>query len=189
MPIHALTDRSNGCQAIRTNIARPRRGAAAIIAMGCLVVAAIVMLVLIKGLAAQRLRIEGERDANQAALLADSGIEMAKTKLDADPDYRGETWTVLAEQLQSDYSGEVVINIDDSGMIQVVAIYPYHEQNTPPAVTGVRCERSVKIDMPATESTEDADAHQAEAAAEPTESEETSGADESPEATDSVDAP
>lgn len=64
----------------------------------------------------------------QAVVLAESAIERAAFALQHQTDYEGESWSVLPEQLDAKYAGQVAIEIDRDATpdirVSVHATYP-----------------------------------------------------------------
>lgn len=48
---------------------------------------------------------------NQAAAIAESALDLARTRLAADPDYSGETWQIAADQIPLDEPAQVTIAV------------------------------------------------------------------------------
>lgn len=68
--------------------------------------------------------------ARQCRLLATAGLERADSRIAADAEYQGETWTVPADQLNFPHDAEVVIRIEQDGeqtTLVATAQYPAGE--------------------------------------------------------------
>jgi type II secretory pathway component PulK len=104
----------------------PRRGAAMVYVLVLLLLISLVGVTLVRGaVALHRQRLNDERHA-QTIRLAEAGWNRAVRKLNADPSYAGETWSIPAEQLSLGHAAEVVIDVTegDAGKLRVTAIYP-----------------------------------------------------------------
>jgi type II secretory pathway component PulK len=76
-----------------------------------LAVAAAISVSVLRLAALQRRSLEIHQWQAQAEWLAESGLERAAARLAADPAYRGETWTIPAEALETD-GGVVAIRVE-----------------------------------------------------------------------------
>ncbi len=82
--------------------------------------------------ALQRQALRSQWQQAQAAWLAESAIERAAARLAAQPDYRGETWNVSADELGGPDAGVAVIRVESTAerpgrrTISVEADYPDH---------------------------------------------------------------
>jgi Tfp pilus assembly protein PilV len=70
-----------------------------VIVLIALIVIAIICAALLKVSVARRSNIKAEERRVQAALLAESGIDRAVSRLSASRDYTGETWEISSEDL------------------------------------------------------------------------------------------
>ncbi|MFG0334801.1 MAG: hypothetical protein ACF8TS_15710 [Maioricimonas sp. JB049] len=109
----------------------PRRGAALIVAVICLLFAGALSLSVVRLVVTQQRQLEREEWATQAALLAEGGIARAIEQLNLSRTYEGETW-------QPDVPGEnahparvelTVEHLDDEPLgprirVEAVADYP-----------------------------------------------------------------
>lgn len=71
-----------------------RRGAVLVALLICLLIVLLVSATVVRGLIVQHRSARTEIQQVQAAWLADSAIDRAAAKLDANRDYEGETWEV-----------------------------------------------------------------------------------------------
>jgi hypothetical protein len=70
----------------------------------------------------------------QAQWLAEAALERAAARLKASPDYKGETWTIAAEELDGRHAGVVRIEVKPAGdddaaaprKVRVEADFPDH---------------------------------------------------------------
>lgn len=113
----------------------PRRAAAVVVAIVCLVVASVIFLTLVRTMIAQRDSVEAAAWRIQAAWLAESGLERAAAQLAADAAYRGETWTIPAEELDSHNAAVVRIEVQpvsespNARQVRVQADFPNHPEH------------------------------------------------------------
>jgi hypothetical protein len=109
-----------------------RRGAVLLVAMVCFGVAAVAFTSLVRLAAAEQGALEAETWRLQAAWLAESGLERAAARLDADPGYQGETWRIPAESLGARDAAVVKIEVEalperpQQRLARVRAVYPDH---------------------------------------------------------------
>ncbi len=89
-----------------------RRGGVMIIVLACLAVAGIMMVTLVRFAAVQRTQIQSAAWEEQARWLAISAEERAAARLAANPEYRGETWSVAAEALSGRDGASVKIEVE-----------------------------------------------------------------------------
>ena len=112
------------------NYRTPKKGAALVMILIVLAVATAIFLASLKLLVVQRQSIELESQRIQAGWLAQSGVDRAAARLAAEPQYRGETWDISAEDLGGRDGGTVAIRIEnvsgkpDRRRLHVVADYP-----------------------------------------------------------------
>jgi hypothetical protein len=89
-----------------------RKGIALVAVIGVLILLIAVLAVLVKlGLSERRQVVDEERRA-AAGWLAESGLELAKTRLDLDAGYQGETWRLSAEERGGKDPGVVQIVVE-----------------------------------------------------------------------------
>jgi hypothetical protein len=96
----------------------------------CLVVITMIGAGLLRLVGSQRATIRGEESGLQSEWLAESGVEHAVARLDGDPAYQGETWSIPAEALGGPAPGVVSIKVGpidddpDRRLVTVQADYP-----------------------------------------------------------------
>jgi hypothetical protein len=93
-----------------------RPGAILVVALVCLLVVMSIVAGMIKGAIRERRQLHQYRDLRQTDLLVEAGADRAAARLAEDPEYRGETWRVPAEEI-GHAAGEVTIEVsrDESG--------------------------------------------------------------------------
>lgn len=132
---------------MRKNSARRRNGLVLAIALVAIAIASVVLLAIVKTAVAERRAMDVRQWQAQALWLADSGLERAAARLAADPDYRGETWHVPADELDGKAAAVVRIEIEPDGAIEsrrqirVQADYPDTSLNR------ARCSRQIAVDL------------------------------------------
>jgi hypothetical protein len=77
----------------------PRRGMTVVAVLICLIVITVISVALLKVALSQRKLVRGLEHRLQAEWLAESGAERAVARLDADPGYKGEVWSITAADL------------------------------------------------------------------------------------------
>jgi Tfp pilus assembly protein PilX len=111
-----------------------RRGVALIVVLAGMAVAAVMFLAATKLILVQRRTVELNSRQIQAGWLAESGVQRAAARLAADASYRGETWTISAEELDGRDDGAVTIRVEpvpgkpDRRAVHVQADYPSDAQ-------------------------------------------------------------
>ena len=111
---------------------------------GTVLVAALVALAIVMSLLATMLlaavqarrQLWVERDARQCDLLLRAGVQRARFRLAADPEYAGETWLLAADAFDDGRHGQVTIRAakganDDAqelGHLEIIAEYPLGEE-------------------------------------------------------------
>ena len=111
-----------------------RRGVVLLVGIVCLAVASVVFLSLLRLSIAERRRVDTEAWQLQAAWLAESGLERAAARLAVDPGYQGETWSLSADALGTQYDAAVRIQVENvpdrphRRTLRVEADYPDHPQ-------------------------------------------------------------
>jgi hypothetical protein len=101
-----------------------------LVAMVCLVLAALFLGALLRLAVAHRRQVVQEQMRLQADWLAEAAIERAVYRLALDREYTGETWAFTAEELGGDRSGEATIDVSETReapgvrRISVRATYP-----------------------------------------------------------------
>jgi len=125
--------RSSGTPKVRR--ADRRRGAVLVMVLICAIVVLAILLSLVKLAVAGRRVVDQQSWQVQAAWLAESGLERAAWRLAADADYRGESWTLPAEQLAGADAAVVQIRVEtipeqsNRRLVRVQADYPDHPQH------------------------------------------------------------
>src|SRR2546428_2594757 len=93
----------------------PRRGAAVLAALVCLVLATLLWAAILRVGLARREQSHSDEQKAQAEWLAESGLERARARLAASAGYSGETWTVSADDLATRSGGIVRIRVERVG--------------------------------------------------------------------------
>lgn len=88
-----------------------RRGVVLIAVMLLLTVAMMLILSWLKIAGAERREVRSLQDAAQSFWLAESGLNRAAARLQADPAYTGETWQLAPEDIGGRDAGEVHIKV------------------------------------------------------------------------------
>jgi len=88
-----------------------RRGAVLVAAIVCLAVASMIFVSIVKMAASCRRVADTQSREVQAGWLAESGLERAAARLDAEEDYSGETWTISATDLAGRDGAVVVVEV------------------------------------------------------------------------------
>jgi hypothetical protein len=78
---------------------RPRRGLTVFAVLICLIVITLTGGALIKSALAQRKLVRAQEHRLQADWLAESGAQRAIARLEINPGYQGETWSITAAEL------------------------------------------------------------------------------------------
>lgn len=91
-----------------------RRGIAGLWGIVCLILATAVAATLGRLALTETRLVAQEHRRSQCDWLLQAGRTLANSRIQADPKYTGETWTVPAEELAGSESGEVVIAIKDA---------------------------------------------------------------------------
>ena len=89
-----------------------RRGLAIVPAFVCLVLVTLFCGVLLKLAASHRVLVRSESRKTQADWLVESGLERASARLSVDPQYRGETWELAANEMAGGKAAVVRINVE-----------------------------------------------------------------------------
>jgi type II secretory pathway component PulK len=111
-----------------------RRGAALVVVLVGLAVATVMFLAAMKQILVQKKTIALNSRQIQAGWLAESGAQRAAARLAADANYRGETWSISAEELEGRDGGTVTIRVaaapgkPDRRAVHVEADYPSDPQ-------------------------------------------------------------
>ena len=138
--------RSSGTASVRR--ADRRRGAVLVMVLVCAMVALAILVSLVKLAAAGRRMVDQQSWQVQAVWLAESGLERAAWRLAADADYKGETWTLPADQLAAADAAVVQIRVEtipeqpNRRLVRVRADYPDHPTNR------VRLSKQAVVELP-----------------------------------------
>jgi len=108
---------------------RHRGGAVVIVALACLLIVTAIVSNMLTSAVRARQQLHAERDRRQAELLLDAGADRVVERLTADPDYRGDTWELLPEEIVGHGAGRVTTQLSQTGasggwQAHVVAEYP-----------------------------------------------------------------
>ncbi len=107
-----------------------RRGGVMVAVMLCVLVVSLISVSLVKLALAQRRQVRRAELQLQAECLAQSALDRAATRIQADPNYSGETWERSAESFPGNRAGVVrivVASVDaktTQRRVSVVADYP-----------------------------------------------------------------
>jgi Tfp pilus assembly protein PilX len=110
--------------------AHRRRGAFLVVALICLLLSTVLVGTVLTLVQTQRRQVTQEQSRLQAEWLAESGLERAAAKLQADSTYANETWSIAAGELGGAEPGEVTIRVErlenqpDQRIVHVEAVYP-----------------------------------------------------------------
>ncbi|MCA9121828.1 MAG: general secretion pathway protein GspK [Planctomycetaceae bacterium] len=132
---------------------RTRRGVVLVAVLVALLVVMLISATIVRGLVVQHRLATAESTRAQAFWFAESAVQRARTQLEANPDYEGETWRVTIAT-GSGESGEAVIRIkpvaNESNWRTIVVEARYPDD----PVAGSLEERSlvVQLDHPGVES-------------------------------------
>jgi Tfp pilus assembly protein PilX len=91
---------------------QPRRGAALVLTLVCLLVVAAIGLTLLRSLVDEHRQAAIRQREMQAFWLAESAIQRAGAALVASPEYTGEQWQVEADALAGRWSALAVIRVE-----------------------------------------------------------------------------
>jgi type II secretory pathway pseudopilin PulG len=83
-----------------------------VVVLIALIIIAIVSAALLKVAMTRRASTQAEERRIQAGLLADSGLERAASRLEASPEFTGETWEIPAQELGDRGRGVVTIVVE-----------------------------------------------------------------------------
>ena len=114
---------------------RRRRAVSVLVVLVCITLAAAMCVVLVKNVAIGRQAAKVRALNLQADWLVESGMERAARRLAVDPNYRGETWTLSAEDFGRHDGGLIEITVravdgrPNERTVQVRADYPNHPQD------------------------------------------------------------
>jgi type II secretory pathway component PulK len=90
-----------------------RTAAALVIALVALAIIGVLLVLLARQSALERRALEQDVWRAQAGWLAESALDRAAERLAADPAYRGETWNLSADDLESGRAAVVVIEVEE----------------------------------------------------------------------------
>jgi Tfp pilus assembly protein PilV len=116
---------------------RRARGIVLLVIIVVVFVAGVIGLSVAKLVAAQRQTLQTQWRQEQTAWLAESALERAAARLAADPSYRGETWTVAAQDLAGAQGGVVTIRVQADAMPKAKGTVPFssnENRDSPPRV-------------------------------------------------------
>lgn len=122
---------------------KPVRGAALLVVLACLALATVMFTIVARQVGAERQTLQWSQWSLQAAWLAEAGVERAASRLAADPNYLGETWTIPAAELSGDEGGVVRIHVEtvadkpQQRTVRVEADYPDAPQ--------LRCQKAKEV--------------------------------------------
>ena len=117
-------------QLLTCDLRSSRRGAIAVIAMIAILIAISIGLGMVKTTLLERQETLRWQQQTQAEWLVEAGIERAVAQLETTPGYRGETWTLSADELGGRHEAQIVIELkstgeaDDEYQLTVIADYP-----------------------------------------------------------------
>jgi hypothetical protein len=126
----------------------PRRGSILIIFLVCLLLLSLTVGVLVRATLLHRDHIRTALPQLQAEWMAHSAAELAATRLQADPGWSGDTWTIAPDELSSDEAAAVSVSVvpvpDDPQRrtLQITVDYP------PDSPQRVRVQHTLLIDIP-----------------------------------------
>ena len=119
------------CSGSRQPKGSARRGAVVLIlAIVCVAVASVMFLAILQTAVAERGAMDTRDALQQAAWLAESGLQRAAARLAADPAYQGETWKIAADELGGGAAAVVRIEVEPvpgdprRRLVRVQADYP-----------------------------------------------------------------
>ncbi|HEY1599296.1 MAG TPA: hypothetical protein VGG64_06820 [Pirellulales bacterium] len=89
-----------------------RRGVALIAVLCCLMVAAVVVLNMLRSTIMEQRQLRGQRQHLQAERLAEAGLERGLAQLQQSSTYAGEIWRITAVELGGASAGAVTIRVE-----------------------------------------------------------------------------
>jgi Tfp pilus assembly protein PilX len=107
-----------------------RRGSVMVAAAICLLLATLLLASALKLANTGRKQVRRDQLQLQANWLAEAGLERAASRLESEAGYQGETWKIVADELDGQHTGEVLIkvspekDVEDSWVVIVEARYP-----------------------------------------------------------------
>jgi type II secretory pathway component PulK len=137
----------------RNRITPPRRGAALMAALVCMLVASVLAGSVLRAVVRDQRQSRERLRRTQAAWLAEAGVERAAAQLRARGDYDGETWRVPPAELGGSDSGLVEIRVENVAdrsaqrRVHVQADYPDRPLHR------ARCGKTILIDLALKEAT------------------------------------
>jgi hypothetical protein len=93
-------------------IHRSPKGAVLVVALVCLLIVATIGASLVQTLLLQHRQRLQERHQLQALWLAESAVQRAVARLATSADYRGETWQIDSQTLQTEWPGVAAIEVE-----------------------------------------------------------------------------
>ena len=126
----------------------PRRGAIIVFAIIALLVVSMLGAALLRTVSLSNQQLQRETLHTQAVWLADSGAARAVARMNAAPDYTGETWAVPAEQLSAGRTASVRIAVSpesDHPERTVIAATAEYPQDSP---TAIRITKRITVTTP-----------------------------------------
>jgi hypothetical protein len=127
---------------------KERRGVLTVAALVCLLVVMLIAAGVLRLVRSERGLLENEERRLQADWLVESGLERALARLGTEPAYRGETWSLPAEDLGGAAAAVVTVTVEPGPragerLLRVQADYPRD------AALRVRAHRDVVVGVPA----------------------------------------
>jgi hypothetical protein len=125
-----------------------RRGVLTVAALVCLLAVMLIAAGVLRLVRSERGLLQNEERRLQADWLVESGLERAVARLGTEPTYRGETWSMTAEDLGGDSAGVVTVTVEPGPragerLLRVQADYP------PDAALRVRAHRELAVGVAA----------------------------------------
>jgi len=130
-----------------------RRGAVIVAALVCLLIVVALLGALLQGTLRARRQLPMQRDLRQCELLVAAGIERAADRLSKEAEYRGETWSVPADDSIGMAAGQVTIALSRPGSDQpwearIIAEYPLGGEHS------IRRSRTISLPAKSTQTQE-----------------------------------
>jgi len=133
--------------AAKSPSARERRGAVLALALIVFLLCVTILCTLLQSVVNHERQVRDRRQIDQAAWLADAGINRAAAQLRQSASYRGETWNVSADELGGAASGKVTIEVKASDQ-QSAALHVTAQADYPDdAVHRIRQSRETTIHL------------------------------------------
>ena len=115
-----------------------RNGFALAMVLVGMTIATLLLVVIVQRVVVFHQRVIQRQQTVQSQQIAESAIELARQRLDSDPDYQGEDWLIPSDNLPDHRAGraEIVVESEEDQLksIRVVAVYPDRD-------LGIRTER------------------------------------------------